>query len=105
MFTKEKKKKNRDFFFSRVSHTKNNYRVIISYNYTVIIFCVGNPAKIPPLQLFPDVNYGILKTPLLEGFWLEEIILRLLKKENIVFRRPPQNNNNNQFLFFFNLRG
>ena len=79
MFTKEKKKKNRDFFFSRVSHTKNNYRVIISYNYTVIIFCVGNPAKIPPLQLFPDVNYGILKTPLLEGFWLEEIILRLLK--------------------------
>ena len=81
MFTKEKKKKNRDFFFSRVSHTKNNYRVIISYNYTVIIFCVGNPAKIPPLQLFPDVNYGILKTPLLEGFWLEEIILRLLKFE------------------------
>ena len=76
---RKKKKKNRDFFFSRVSHTKNNYRAIISYNYTVIIFCVGNPAKIPPLQLFPDVNYGILKTPLLEGFWLEEIILRLLK--------------------------
>ena len=99
MFTKEKKKKNRDFFFSRVSHTKNNYRVIISYNYTVIIFCVGNPAKIPPLQLFPDVNYGILKTPLLEGFWLEEIILRLLKFESIreVYKKQQQP------IFFFKI--